>query len=109
MNQRGNMKKRNVTLLLGAALLAGCAFRGTPFAWSDVDALRPGVTTYTQAVAQLGKPNHELIDERGVKWVQWRSWVDLGLGTVYEQGVRVRFDKDDRMIEVFSRTGTQRQ
>ncbi|HJV26721.1 MAG TPA: hypothetical protein VJ673_13620 [Aromatoleum sp.] len=90
------------TMLFAAALLTGCATRGTNFAMSDVEVMQPGVTTYSEAVARLGKPASVKYAEDGRKSVLW-LYVQASLVGAEHRGVRVSFDKDDKMIRIVSK------
>ena len=50
-----------------ATLLLGCMSTGTKVDQSKAATLQPGVTTYAQTVALLGKPNTVTIDSSGNK------------------------------------------
>jgi outer membrane protein assembly factor BamE (lipoprotein component of BamABCDE complex) len=102
------MKKHTLALMLGAALLAGCTSIGHRFSWSDVEELRPGMTSYAQAVAKLGPPAVESVQKDGSKYVSWESAMEVVGAIVSPERVSIQFDKDDRMMRVVSRLGSFR-
>lgn len=96
------------TMLLAAALTTGCAAthvatQGTNFNMADVDAMQPGVTTYDEAVAKLGKPRSTMYAEDGRKSVLW-LYVEAGVARSEARGVRVSFDPEGKMIRIVSKT-----
>ena len=68
---------RKAIVLFAAILLVACATSGTKFEMSDVNAMQPGVTTYEEAVAKLGKPRGVTVAADGTKNVVW-SWAQAG-------------------------------
>ena len=99
------MKKAMV--LFATILLAACATSGTKFEMSDVNAMQPGVTTYEQAVAKLGKPFGVSMTADGTKSVVW-SWAQAGgLTGIQKRAARILFDKDGKMVRVAGKAGDQ--
>lgn len=90
--------KTITTILLIAALATGCASRGTKFEMSDVEAFQPGVTTYDDAVAKLGKPKAQNFAQDGSKTATWVYATALG-----GKGTKIAFDKDGKMVRVMSK------
>lgn len=80
-------------------LLTGCATRGEKFEMSDVNTMQPGVTTLSDAKEKLGKPRGTKFDENGNKIVTW-MWVQASMVGRDARGVRIMFDKDDKMVRV---------
>ena len=98
---------RNAIVLFAAFWLAACATSGTKFEMSAVNAMQPGVTTYEEAVAKLGKPHGVTIAADGAKNVVW-SWAQAGGFTgIQSRAVRILFDKDGKMIRVAGKAGDQ--
>ncbi len=99
---------RKAVLSIGTVLLLGaCATSGTKFEMSAVNAMQPGVTTYEDAVATLGKPRGVAIAADGAKSVVW-SWAEAGAFTgVQSRAVSILFGKDGKMIRVVGKAGDQ--
>ena len=95
------MKKLVLATLLALAMTA-CASRGTKFEIADVEQFQPGVTTYDEAVAKLGKPKAVNIAKDGSKSVTW-IYAMATIGHVESRGTRILFDKDGKMIRVASK------
>lgn len=94
-------------ILLATVCLTACATSGTKFEMSDANAMRPGVTTYQDAVGKLGKPNGMRMAPDGSRSVLW-SWAQVDLFTQGQaRAVRILFDKDSRMIRVQGKAGDQ--
>jgi len=86
-------------------LVSACASVGTKFEMSDVDAMQPGVTTYSEAEHKLGKPDSVRFGADGSKSASW-LWVQTGMGTqTQRRGVRILFDKDAKMVRLESKVG----
>lgn len=106
-NQYGEIEMRKAIILTMTILLVACATSGTKFEMSAVNAMQPGVTTYDQAVANLGKPFSVNIAADGSKRVVW-SWAQgSGLTEVQSRAVGILFDKDGKMVRVAGKAGTQ--
>ena len=82
-----NRQMRNAIVLFAAFWLAACATSGTKFEMSAVNAMQPGVTTYEEAVAKLGKPHGVTIAADGAKNVVW-SWAQAGGFTGIQSDLR---------------------
>lgn len=83
------MKKLIITLM--TVLTIGCMSVGTKFDGSDVRAMKPGVTTYEEAVAKLGKPKSTVYRDDGsilVTWVYATSMPGSG------RAAKILFNKD---------------
>lgn len=78
--------------------VVGCS-AGTDFSQATVDQLRPGVTTYDQAVAQMGKPYSVQTDRTGRRLAIW-SYASTGS----TRGVSIVFDAKGVMERIASRT-----
>jgi hypothetical protein len=63
---------RRAWLLLGAFILLGCMTVGSKFDIANVDQLRPGVSSLTDAKALLGPPTAESTHADGAKLLQWQ-------------------------------------
>jgi hypothetical protein len=87
--------------LVLAGILAGCA-SGPNFSMRDVEALRPGVSTYAEAQRSLGQPTSVQRDADGslkAGWARGESW---GLFSS-TRAVIIHFGPDGRMVRVVSR------
>lgn len=87
--------------LIAAVVLAGCA-SGPNFSMSDVDAMRPGVTTYAQAQAALGRPTNVHRESDGslrAGWARGESWGPF----TNARAVIIQFGPDGRMVRVLNR------
>jgi hypothetical protein len=62
---------RTVIALAAALFVAGCFSSGTKVEQSKATQLQPGVTTYAETVALLGKPNSVTIDSDGNKYATY--------------------------------------
>lgn len=80
------------------AFLNACG-AGTNFSQATVDRLQPGVTTYNQAVAQMGKPYQVNTRSDGSRLAIW-SYANLGS----TRAVGILFDSRGVMERVTSRT-----
>jgi hypothetical protein len=92
---------KRIAGLLAALALAGCA-SGPNFSMRDVDALRPGVTTYAEAQRSLGQPNNVMRESDGslrAGWARGESW-GLFSGA---RAVIILFGPDGRMVRVVNR------
>jgi hypothetical protein len=78
--------------------LSACS-AGTNFSQETVNRLQPGVTTYDEAVAQMGKPYSVNTASDGRKLAIW-SYASVGGG----RAVGVLFDSRGVMERVTSRT-----
>lgn len=87
-------------------VMAGCASVGQDFSTADVDAMKPGITTYQEAVAKLGKPMRTTTQADGQMAVGW-SRASAVMGAVSSKGVVILFDKEGKMIRVVHRTELQ--
>ncbi len=65
--------KRTLLLLTFAVLLAGCVNVGTAVKPQALAALKPGVTTLTQAEHELGKPNTVTDNPDGSTTIEYAS------------------------------------
>lgn len=90
------------TILLAAALAAGCATRGQKFDMADVESFQPGVTTYEEVAEKLGKPRAQNFDKDGNKSVTW-VYVRASIAGAESRGTRMIFDKDGKLIRVASK------
>lgn len=98
---------RKALVSFAVILLTACATSGTKFEMSAVNTMQPGVTTYQEAVAKLGKPHGVSIAADGAKNVVW-AWAQAGGFTgVQSRAVRILFDKDGKMIRVAGKAGDQ--
>lgn len=95
------MKKIALAVFV-AVTLAACASQGTKFNMADVDQFEPGVTTYDDAVAKLGKPRGINLAADGSKSVLW-IYAAAALGHTESRGTRILFDKDGKMVRVASK------
>lgn len=95
---------RIAAALVVVALLFACSREvGTNFDLAKADQFRPGVTTYDEAVRQLGKPTSVSKLARGQTVVMWQ----YARGTVAgSQGkaVTIVFDTNDVMVRTANRT-----
>lgn len=91
--------KKLLIIVSTLMLLTGCATRGEKFEMTDVNAMQPGVTTFEEAREKLGKPRGTKFDENGNKIVTW-MWIQAGLAGREARGVRILFDKDDKMVRI---------
>ena len=93
--------------LCALLLLSACASQGTKFEMSDVNSMKPGSTTYEQAVEKLGKPRAVAMNADGSKSATW-IWAQAGafVGT-QSRGVKILFDKDGKMIRIAGKVGDQ--
>jgi hypothetical protein len=89
--------------IVAMVALAGCASVGQDFSMADVDAMQPGITTFQDAVAKLGKPNSTSMSGDGRTASSWVR-VTAGLGGSSNKTVIIVFDKDGKMIRVAQRT-----
>jgi hypothetical protein len=96
--------------IVGAAIAAGAiavactSEHGRDFDLSKADSFRPGVTTFEEAVTQLGKPSfiRRYRDGRtGAAWQYVKGTTFFGGGT---KGVGIIFDANGVMERVTSRT-----
>lgn len=72
---------------------------GTNFSQTEVERLKPGATTYDQAVANLGKPYAIKTDEKGRKVATWAYASPIGA-----RAVTIVFDGSGVMERIASRT-----
>ena len=100
------MSVRFVSMLAGAALIAGCASVGQDFNMSDVEAFKPGVTTLGDAKEKLGKPYSESVDAFGRKTAIWVSSRG-GLTKVKSKGVSIIFDRNEKMQSIVHKSATE--
>ena len=86
-----------IVLALGA-----CAREiGQPFDVDAVDMMRPGHSTYTDAVKQFGKPVR--VRGHGSDTIaHWHYLKDAPDGTEYDS-LKIIFDQDGRMVRVVER------
>ncbi len=96
--------KRTGALALGAVLVLGCTSEiGTNFDLSRADQFKPGVTTYTDAVAQLGKPTSLRRQADGRFAAGWRYAKGTTLSGGSAKSVAIVFSADGIMERVASR------
>lgn len=88
--------------VLAASILAACASRGTNFEMADVDAFKPGVTTYEEVVSKLGKPKGQNFATDGSKTVTW-IYAHASLAGSGAKGTKIAFDKDGKMVRIMSK------
>lgn len=87
-----------VVFLVVVIALAGCA--GVYFNAGNVNKLKPGVSTATEAVSLLGKPYSQSSYQDGTRLYQWMFVSPLGA-----RHVAIKFDAKNTMIMVTHRTG----
>ena len=90
-----------MTVAAMAAVLVGCA-NGPDFSMRDVEAMRPGVTTYAEAQRTLGQPSNVLREPDGslrAGWARGESWGVFSS----TRAVIILFAPDGRMVRVVSR------
>lgn len=92
--------KKLITALLASTLLAGCV-HGTWFEPDEIaQDMKPGVTTYTDAVVMLGKPWKTERHGDGSKTITWDG---MKTGPFYYGGTRrlvVVFGSDGKMEKI---------
>ncbi len=91
-------------LALGACLLAlgACARSiGQPFDVDAADRLRPGLSTYQDAVTQFGKATR-IRGQGGRTVAHWHYLKDTPGGTEYDS-LKILFDENGRMVRVVER------
>jgi hypothetical protein len=93
--------KRYAGLLATAVLFAGCA-TGPNFSMQSVDAMRPGVTTYTEAQRTLGQPTNVIRDADGTIRAGWARGESWGIFSS-TRAVIIHFGPDGRMLRVANR------
>lgn len=96
------MNIRFASVMVGVALIAGCASVGQDFDMGEVDRLQPGVTTIEQAKEKLGKPGLITNTQNGEVGLAW-SRSQVVMGSSKWKSVAILFDKDGKMIRVVSR------
>jgi len=91
--------KRLITAAL-IALTLGCAHTsGSRFNMDDVDAMKPGVTTLTEAKEKLGKPYAVKFDAAGNQMVTW-AWASTSLAGASKGAASIIFDKEGKMVRI---------
>lgn len=95
------MKKLMIVAAMFA--LAACVSHGQKFEMSDVDAMQPGVTTYDEAVAKLGKPKSQHFAKDGTKIVTW-VYARAGGFTSEVKGTGMIFDQDGKLVRITSKS-----
>lgn len=63
--------KTTLSILITAALLAGCASAGRPIAQQNVSQIKTGVTTETDLVRLFGPPNSKSLSSEGKTLMMW--------------------------------------
>ncbi len=94
---------RLILISLIAAVLTACASSGTKFEMSDVDAMRPGITTEQEATSMLGKPTTTTYGPDGSKTLGW-VWVQATMGKSTTRSAGLLFDKNGKFVRIISKT-----
>ena len=85
---------RNTLIIATLLMLSACATQGNNFKMADVNAMRPGVTTVTDATTELGKPKAYSDFGNGSTLIQWMYLSPFG-----GKHVAILF-KDNKMVRV---------
>lgn len=97
-------------LLIGliAIFLVGCtASSGDNFDTNNISSFKPGITTYQDAVNNIGKP-HQIIDNGDSKAVQWLYVTSNGLTMeTHIKNLIILFDNDNKMIRIKQAQGLE--
>jgi hypothetical protein len=101
--------KKNMAAALAAIVLAGCATTGNKVVdKTAISALKPGVTTITQAEAALGPPFQETREPDGTDQLQYISKVRvIDENTAYTTGSKIprQIEKTISSMLVFDQQG----
>lgn len=85
--------------------IASCASAGKSFNESAISTLKPGVTTYREAVESIGKP-HQVINQPDKTVVQWLYVESNGFtGETQTKNLVVLFDTAGKMIRIHTVQG----
>ncbi len=103
MSSKPLKSTRSVIVALTCTLALGACGRsiGQPFDIGAADMLKPGKSTYEEAVAQLGTPSHFKGYGSG-RVAHWHYLKDQPRGVEYTS-VTIMFGRDDRMLGVVER------
>ena len=107
MKKNGFGWNRQRLLLIAAVIMAigGCTREvGSNFDLSRVDQFKPGVTTYDQVVAELGKPSSIRKYANGGTGAAWQYVKGTTFSGGSGKGVGIIFDANGVMQRVSSRT-----
>jgi len=106
-----------VTVVVAAIALAGCgATSGTKVTDEQLQKLEVGKTTYTEAVALLGRPNYDTVMSGGKRVVTYAysefkarpetfipfAGAFVGGSDGHSQAITLAFDKDGRLSDTTS-------
>ena len=92
-----------ITAFICLVALGACAREiGQPFDVDAVDRLKPGHSTYADAVKQFGVPNRRAIGHGSETIAHWHYLKDTPDGTDYDS-LKIVFDQNGRMVRIVER------
>jgi len=85
--------------------LAACVSSGTKFNFADIETLTPGVTTDSEAIAKVGKPNLTQMRADGSKLLVW-TWVQATPVGASNRSAGALFDRNGKFVRITSKMET---
>lgn len=96
------MNTRASLAALGLSLLAACTSVGPDFSMGEVERMKPGQTTFSEAQRVLGQPTTLAREADGSTRAGWARAETMGPVTS-SRAVMILFGPDGRMVRVLSR------
>lgn len=99
------MSRNLLIIVLGAALVGGCASMGTNYDATAVEAIEVG-TPMSAVIARLGPPNSRTVMPYGSTLLLWMHSSATAFGSGQSRSAGLQFDAQGRFVRVIQTTQT---